>query len=185
MILAVTFFQLPILHGAFLAAIAMVLTGCLSLAEAKESIFKEFNILVLIASAFGVGAAIESSGLSQIIANFIVSQAGVLHPVVVLALLVLLTSFFTEFVTNNAAAAIMFPIGIASANILGVDPRSFAMAIAISASLCFITPFGYQTNLIVYGPGNYRFRDYVRFGAPLKILTMSLCVILVPLFWPF
>lgn len=184
MIIAVTFFQLPILHGAFLAAIAIVLTGCLSLSEAKESIFKEFNILVLIASAFGVGAAIESSGLSQIIAHFIVSQAGVLHPVAVLALLVLLTSLFTEFVTNNAAAAIMFPIGIASANILGVDPRSFSIAIAISASLCFITPYGYQTNLIVYGPGNYRFTDYIRFGTPLKILTMSLCVILVPLFWP-
>ncbi len=184
MILSVTFFNVPILHSVFIAAVAMVLFGCISLSEAKETIFREFNILVLIASAFGVGYAIESSGLAQIIADFIIYQMEGMKPVFVLGIIVVLTSIFTEFVTNNAAAAIMFPVGIASAETLGVDPRPFALAIAIAASLCFITPFGYQTNLIVYGPGNYQFKDYTRLGLPLKLITVILCILLVPNLWP-
>ena len=185
MLIAMTFTPIPILHSAFMAAIAMVLSGCLSLSEAKESVFKEFNILVLISSAFGVGYAIEESGLAIIIANSIVSQIGTLHPSLTLMIILMLTALFTEFVTNNAAAAIMFPVGFACATTLAVDPRPFAMGIALASSLCFITPFGYQTNLIVYGPGNYQFRDYVRLGVPLKLIALLVCLVMIPIFWPF
>ncbi|MBF0239163.1 MAG: SLC13 family permease [SAR324 cluster bacterium] len=185
LLIALTTGVLPVLHGSFLAAAAMIMSGCLSLNEAKEALFKEFGILVMIACAFGVGKAIESSGLAQMLASGIMELIGTPHPVLVLGIIMVLTALFTEFVTNNAAAAIMFPVGMASASVLNVDPRPFAIAIAVVASLAFITPFGYQTNLIVYGPGNYKMRDYLALGFPLKLLTLFIALGLIPWLWPF
>ena len=96
-----------------------------------------------------------------------------------------MTALFTEIVTNNAAAAIMFPFAVAIAQGLGVDPRPFAMTIAFAASASFVTPLGYQTNLMVYGPGGYSLRDFVRIGLPLTLLLVATATLLVPIAWPF
>lgn len=185
MVLAISLFNVSVPHAALLAAMLTIFSGCLSMNEAKEVIFREFNILTLVAAAFGVGFAIESSGLASLLAGTIINHFGQLPPIAFLMVLVLLTALFTEFVTNNAAAAIMFPVAMAGSELLQVDPRPLAIAVAIAASLCFITPYGYQTNLIVYGPGNYKYRDYVKLGTPLKFLMITLSVVLIPLLWPF
>ncbi|MGK5091503.1 SLC13 family permease [Deltaproteobacteria bacterium TL4] len=185
MVLLTTLTNVPILHSAFIAAMAMVFSKCLTLEDARETVAQEFNILVLIASAFGVGYAIEESGLAQLIADLIIHHVGNFNPTIALGAVLLLTTFFTEFVTNNAAAAIMFPVGMASAQILSVNPRPFGIAIAVAASLCFITPFGYQTNLIVMGPGNYQMKDYFRLGITLKVIALLVSLVIIPVVWPF
>jgi di/tricarboxylate transporter len=98
--------------------------------------------------------------------------------------LVAATILLTELITNNAAAALMFPIALSTAASLGVDPRPLALAVAVAASASFLTPIGYQTNTMVYGPGGYRFQDYSRLGLPLTVLVLALTVFLVPRFWP-
>ncbi|MDP3180964.1 MAG: anion permease, partial [Bacteroidota bacterium] len=106
-------------------------------------------------------------------------------PVGVLACIFLITTIFTEVITNNAAAAIAFPVALAAATQMGVDPKPFFVAIAIAASMSFATPIGYQTNLIVQGIGNYKFLDFVKVGLPLNILIFILSIILIPMFWKF
>jgi di/tricarboxylate transporter len=106
-------------------------------------------------------------------------------PQVVLLAMTLATVALTELITNNAAAALLFPIGIATAGAMGIDPRPFAIAIAVAASMSFLTPIGYQTNTMVYGLGGYRFGDYVRLGAPLTVISVIAIWIFVPLFWSF
>src|SRR5699024_10107533 len=135
-------------------------TKVLRAEEAKDSV--QFNILLLIASAFGIGAAIESSGTAQWVATGIVEFAQPLGLVAVLVCVYLLTNVFTELITNNAAALMMLPIALSIADQLHVNPMAFAVLVAIGASASFITPIGYQTNLIVMGPGGYKFTDYFK-----------------------
>ena len=108
-----------------------------------------------------------------------------LVPVAVLAAIYLLTLIFTELITNNAAAAIMFPFGLAVAAQMGVSPRPFAIAIMFAASLAFAVPIGYQTHMMVYSAGGYRFADFFRIGIPLNLLMWLICTLLIPVFWPF
>jgi di/tricarboxylate transporter len=103
----------------------------------------------------------------------------------VLAAVYLTTMIFTELITNNAAAVLVFPIAVASAGSLGVSPMPFAMAVMMAASAGFATPIGYQTSLMVYGPGGYRFTDYLRFGVPLDLVLLLVCVVLIPMVWSF
>lgn len=102
-----------------------------------------------------------------------------------LAAVYLTTMIFTELITNNAAAVLVFPIAVASAGSLGVIPMPFAMAVMMAASAGFATPIGYQTSLMVYGPGGYRFTDYLRFGVPLDLVLLLVCVVLIPMVWSF
>lgn len=167
---------LPILHAALIAGILLVATGTVSAQAARDSI--EIEVLVVIAASFGLGAAIESSGLAGILGSGIVGVFSGLGWRFVLLGVVLATVLLTEFISNNAAAALLFPIAMAAAEQTGADPRTFAIAVAIAASLSFLTPIGYQTNTMVYGPGGYRFGDYWRLGLPLTVATVAIVVLL-------
>jgi di/tricarboxylate transporter len=164
----------PILHAALAGAVALVVMGSIRVSEARSSV--DIEVLVVIAAAFGVGAAIEESGLAAVIGHAVVAASDGLGWRWALLGIVLATVVMTEFISNNAAAALMFPIAMATAVEVGADPRGFAIAVAVSASNSFLTPIGYQTNTMVYGPGGYRFGDYLRLGLPVT-LTSILAVV--------
>ncbi len=181
MIFMVTVGWLSMFKAMLLAVLVLLVTKTITAEEAKKNI--QFHVLLLIASAFGIGMAMTKSGLAKWIADGILS-IGEPYGIVVLILLVyLLTNIFTELITNSAAAVLMLPIGIEMASSLGVDYMGFAVTIAIAASASFITPIGYQTNLIVYGPGGYRFIDYIKVGTPLSLLVMIVTVSIVNVVW--
>ncbi len=161
---------LPILEAALLGAFAVVATGVLTPAEARSAV--DLDVILVIAGSFGLGAALERSGLAASLASGVASAGGHFGMVGAVAAVSLATIVLTELVTNNAAAALMFPIGIAVALDLGADPRAFAIAVAVSASASFLTPIGYQTNTMVYGMGGYRFSDFARLGAGLTAIVL-------------
>jgi di/tricarboxylate transporter len=169
MMLAAALDWLPILHGALAAATLMVLTGIITPHEARNAV--DLDVLLLIAASFGLGAAIETSGLATQIAGWLVVPTTPLGPIAVLAALVVATLVLTQVMANNAAAALMFPIATAAAEQSGANPRSFAIAIALAASAAFLTPIGYQTNTMILGPGGYRFSDYWKLGLPVTIVV--------------
>lgn len=173
---------LPILQGALLGAMVLVATRVLTLQEARRSI--DVDVIVTIAAAFGLAAAMQTSGLATSLADGLVDMFDVLGPTGVLLGLVLATLIMTELITNNAAALLMLPIALASASRVGLDPRGVAIAVAVAASASFLTPIGYQTNMMVYGPGGYRFGDYARLGWVLTVLVLVVTVTLTPVFWP-
>jgi len=174
---------ISVLNAALLAAAAMGLTRCVSAEQARRSV--EWPTLVAIGAALGIGRAIETTGLAAFSAGKLIAVAEGFGPVGVLAGVYLLTLIFTEIVTNNAAAALAFPIANAAATSLGVNFMPFAIVIAMAASAGFATPLGYQTHLMVYGAGGYRFSDYVKIGVPLDIVVMIVTLVLVPWFFPF
>jgi di/tricarboxylate transporter len=182
MVLSAAIGLLDILTAAFIAGGLMVALGCCSVGQARQSV--DWSLLVVIAAALGVGRAIDASGLAQFVADELIGLAGG-NPWLVLAAVYFVTMVFTELVTNNAAAVLVFPIAVASAKSLGVDMMPYMISIAIAASAGFATPFGYQTNLMVYGPGGYRFTDYLRLGVPLDFVFMIVTVALAPIVWPF
>jgi di/tricarboxylate transporter len=172
----------PILQAALAGSVLLVLTRVLSPAEARGAL--DLDVLVLIAGSFGVGAAIQSSGLGALLGGGIVEHVGSMGPLAVLFAVTLATSALTEIITNNAAAVLVFPVAMAAAAETGADPRAFAIAIAIAASASFLTPIGYQTNTMVYGLGGYRFGDYARLGLPVNLTVLFAILVLVPFFWP-
>jgi di/tricarboxylate transporter len=174
---------LDILVAALVAGFALVGLRVLTPAEARAAV--DLNIIVLIAASFGIGNAIESSGLASQIADLVVGPLGEYGDVGLLIGILVSTTLLTELITNNAAAVLMFPIALATAAEAGLDPRGFAIAIAVAASSSFLTPIGYQTNTMVYGMGGYRFADFARVGAPLTILVLIVATALIPVFWPF
>lgn len=169
-------------QAAVAGATAMVLTGCVTGAEARRSI--EMPVLVAIAAAFGLGESIRVSGLDKQIAEMI-AQLGGDGPISALLALYVGTALLTELVTNNAAAALMFPFALSLAERLGVSPMPFVVAVMFAASASFATPIGYQTNLMVFGPGGYRFTDFFRLGIPMQIACAAITCTLVPLIFPF
>jgi di/tricarboxylate transporter len=160
----------------------MGITGCLSAEQGRRSI--EWPTLMAIAGALVLGRAVETSGLAAAAASGIVRTLQPIGPMAVLAGVYLLTLVFTEIVTNNAAAALAFPVAHAATLDMGVNFMPFAVAIAIAASGGFATPLGYQTHLMVYGVGGYRFQDYLRIGIPLDVLAMVLTVLITPVVFP-
>jgi di/tricarboxylate transporter len=182
MVAVVTAGWLDMLAAAMLAAGVMLLTHCCTAGEARQSI--DWSVLLVIAASLGIGRAIESSGAADAVAKTIIGLAGG-HPWLVLLGVYFVTTLFTEVITNNAAAVLVFPIALAAAESLGVNYMPFVIALMIGASAGFSTPIGYQTNLMVYGPGGYRFSDYLRVGIPLNVLFMAVTVGLAPLIWPF
>jgi di/tricarboxylate transporter len=182
MVAIVTIGLVSMLQGALLAAGAMLLTRCCSASEARASI--DFQLLIVIAGAFGIGRALATSGAANVVAHTLTGWAGS-NPLIALAAIYGVTMLFTEMITNNAAAVLVFPIAIATAGDLNVNPMPFVVAIMMAASASFSTPIGYQTNLMVYGPGGYRFTDYFRIGIPLNCLMWLTTVLIAPLIWPF
>ena len=172
-----------IVLAAFLVAGLMIVMRCISVADARQSV--DWQTLLTIAAAFGFSKALVNSGFVALVAEFFVQFAGRWGPYGVLVCVYLMTSLFTETVTNNAAAAIIFPFAVAIAVQTGVNPRPFVMAVAFAASASLMTPLGYQTNLMVYGPGGYRFTDFIRVGLPLNILLLICATVLIPLVWHF
>jgi di/tricarboxylate transporter len=182
MIFATTFLEIDILACALVAAMLMMLTRCVSGSEARQSV--DWQVLVTIGAASGIARAIESTGLAQQTVEALIDIAGP-NPWVQLGVVYALTMVLTELITNNAAARLMFPLAMATADQLGANYIPFAVAVMIGASMGFATPFGYQTNLMVYGPGGYKFSDYLRLGIPLDLLMMIVTVLLAPFVWPF
>jgi di/tricarboxylate transporter len=173
---------LPIVVTALGAAMAMVAFRCLSLGEAKRSV--DWSVLVTIGSALGIATALESSGAAATLAIGVDDVGLVFGGLGVLAAAIVAAMLLTAVVSNTAAAAIMFPVAVSAAASLSLDPRPFVVGITVASSLSFSTPIAYQTNLIVYGPGGYRFTDFTRIGVPLQILLAIVCLLLIPLVWP-
>ncbi|MDO9613229.1 MAG: SLC13 family permease [Bacteroidota bacterium] len=169
----------------FSAVAAMLMIWLKIVPHQKYTKAISWDILITIACSFGISKAMQNSGLADGIAHTAINFAKNWGPVGVLACIFLITTIFTELITNNAAAAISFPIAMAAANQMGIDPKPFFVAICIAASASFATPIGYQTNLIVQGIGNYKFMDYVKVGLPLNILMFLISILLIPLFWSF
>lgn len=182
MVVVVTVEWLDMLTAAMIAGGLMILTRCCTGPEARRSV--DWSVLIVIGAALGLGQALETSGAANTIAQNLIGFAGG-NPWIVLLVVCFVTTLFTEMITNNAAAVLVFPIALSSAQSLGVNFMPFIMAIMVGASASFSTPIGYQTNLMVYGPGGYRFTDYLRIGIPLNLLIMAISVTLTPLIWPF
>lgn len=151
----------------------------------KYTKYISWDILITIACAFAISKAMNNSGVAPMIASYVIDMTDSLGPYGILAVLFIITNIFTELITNNAAAALSFPIALAVANQLGVEPTPFFVVICVAASTSFCTPIGYQTNLIVQGVGGYKFTDFVKVGLPLNIISFIISVALIPLIWEF
>jgi di/tricarboxylate transporter len=180
-LMSTAFVQIEV--AATIIAILMIACGCISAGDARRSI--EWQVLITIAAAFAVGAAIQNSGLATAVASTLVAATRSYGPVAALAVIYFLGSMITEVITNNAAAVLVFPFCLETARLYDVSPRPFLIALMLSASASFMTPIGYQTNMMVYGPGGYRFSDFVRVGTPLNFGLWLVAVVLIPLFWSF
>ena len=181
-IILATLEVVPILVGSLVGALLMLVFGILTPTQAKRSI--DLEVIVIIAAAFGLAAAMENTGLAQTAADAIVGAFGSFGARGALLGIVLPPMVLTEMITNNAAALLMFPIGLSLAEGTGLNPVGVAVAIAVAASSSFLTPIGYQTNTMVYGPGGYKFFDYWRLGLPLSLAMLVLTVWLTPILWP-
>jgi di/tricarboxylate transporter len=172
---------MDILEAALIGVLALLVLRVLSPTEVRGAV--DLNVLVVIASSFGLGAAMTETGLADWIAAGVIGGLDGFGHWAVLLGVVVTASALTELITNNAAAVLMFPVAIAAAESVGSDPRGFAMAVAVTASASFLTPMGYQTNTMVWGPGGYRFSDYLRLGAPLNVVSVAVVVAATTLFY--
>jgi len=173
---------MPLVTAALVGAALLVAGRALTPGQARDAV--DLDVVITVAAAFGVAAAVQDSGLASNIASVIAQGFEWAGPSGVLLGVTLTTVALTELITNNAAGLLLFPIAISSAAGAQVDPRGMAIAVAVAASASFLTPIGYQTNTMVYGPGGYHFSDYARLGAPLTTLVIVAIVVLVPIFWP-
>ena len=178
----------PIVSAVCLGVAIILLSGCMKAKDAYASV--EWSILIIIFGMLALGQAMDSTGASLLIAESMTGLVGQFAPahlqnVIMLALIYVITSTFTEFLSNNAAVALMIPIALGIAATLGVDPRPFVVASCIAASASFATPIGYQTNTYVYGVGGYRFFDFTKVGLPLNLICFAVTVAVVPIFWDF
>ena len=174
---------LPILTAAILAVVVLLVLRVFTIQEAYKSV--DWTVIFLLAAILPLGLAMEGVGLAAAIGHRLAAVAAPYGPEAALALVVLVTILLTEMISNNSAAVLMVPVAFSLAGELAVDPKPFMMAVAFAASMSFITPIGYQTNTMVYGPGAYRFTDYTRAGLPLTVVFWAVTSLLVPLVWPF
>lgn len=179
MVAAVALNVFTMLEGALAAAGAMLVSGCTTVRRLREHI--DWPVLILLASALGIGRTFEQTGAAQVVADLFLQLSH--HPWAVLLMVYLLTSLCTELITNAVAAVLVFPVAFDAAETLEVNPMPFVIAVMVAASASFSTPVGYQTNLMVYGPGGYRFSDYFRAGIGLNLLFAVLTVGLAPWIW--
>jgi di/tricarboxylate transporter len=183
LVLALTMvFHMSIALAMVIGAVLMVITGCLTMDEAYQSI--DWRSVFLIAGMLPLGLAMESTGTARFLAERLVGLVGSLGPLAVLAGIYILASLITEPMSNAAATVLIAPISIDVALSLGADPRPFVLAVVIGASTSFLTPVGHQSNILVMEPGGYRFTDYTKVGAPLNVVLLIAILIFLPLIWP-
>ncbi|MAO58012.1 MAG: SLC13 family permease [Alcanivorax sp.] len=175
---------LSVLEAAFIAAGLLLVTRCVTVNRARMNVSVNLPVLVVIGAAFALGTALEQSGTAAWIVDALIGQ-GLDNPWLALLAIYLITALFTEVITNNAAAVLVFPIANGVAAQLGVSPLPYIVAVMFAASASFMTPLGYQTNLMVMGPGGYRFTDYLKIGVPMSILAAAVSTTLIPLVWAF
>jgi di/tricarboxylate transporter len=180
-VLAATTGLMPISVSALAGVVAMVVTGCLRANELYGAV--DWNVIFLLAGVIPLGIALESTGGAAYLAAGIVGLAGEWHPVLVLFLFYLFTALVTEVVSNNASVVLMIPVAVGAAVGLDANPFAFVMAVTFAASTPMLTPVGYQTNLMVYGPGGYRFGDFFRVGAPLQLLLAVVTSLGIAAIW--
>jgi di/tricarboxylate transporter len=173
----------PIVISALAGAILMVLTGCIRSDDVPKAI--NWKIIFLLAGIIPLGIAMDKTGAAGLIASYMLYFLGHLGPGAVLSAFFLVTVLLTAMISNQATAMLLTPIAIQAAETLGVSARPMIFAIAFAASLSFMTPMGYQTNILVYGLGNYKFKDFIKAGTPLTIIFWLICSFLIPVFWPF
>ena len=173
-------FPLPVLLGGVVALYAF--TGIVPLREIYDQI--EWPVIVLLGSLIPIGAAFDTTGGAALIASQIVGLSLGYSPMVVLALLMIITMAFADMINNTATAVISAPVAVDIANRLGVSPDPFLMGVAIASSCAFLTPIGHKNNTLILGPGGYRFSDYWRMGLPLEIIVLVIAVPLILLVWP-
>ena len=183
-ILSATLGLMPIVQSSVIGAVLLVLVGSITMEEAYKAI--EWRIVFLLAGILTLGIALEKTGGAALISSTILSSVGEWYKLVVLvSIFYIMTSILTEVMSNNATGALLAPIAIATASSLGVNPRPFLVAVMFAASASFMTPVGYQTNTLIYGPGQYRFADFLKVGTPLNIIFWILATFLIPYFWSF
>jgi di/tricarboxylate transporter len=173
---------LPIAVAAVAGAVALVMVGGLSPRQAYGAV--EWRVVLLLAGALALGTALEKTGLAGIGAEVLVGWLGPYGPMALVAAFYLITALLTETMSNNATVALLAPIAIVAAESVGMDPRGLLFAVTFAASASFMTPVGYQTNTLIYGPGGYRFGDYVRVGTPLNLIFWIIATIMIPRLWP-
>lgn len=173
----------PIVAASMLAGLAMILTGCLTIDDAYEAV--DWKSIVLVAGMLPMSIALEKVGLIDLVAQGLINSIGNYGPLVVLGGLFLLTSLFTQVLSNTVTTVLIAPIGLGAAQQLGVQPYAFLMAIAIAASMAFASPVASPVNTLVMGAGNYRFSDFIKIGTPLIFITLIVSVLIIPLLWPF
>ncbi|MGK7371136.1 MAG: SLC13 family permease, partial [Candidatus Halalkalibacterium sp. M3_1C_030] len=179
---SVAFGGMHIALAGILGVVVLLSFGIIEAGEARESV--DWTVLIVIGAALGLGKAMEESGAAVIIASWLVEFTSAFGPRAVLAGVVITTVILTEIITNNGAVALMFPIVLSVAQVEGFEARGLFIAMTIAASMSLITPIGYQTNLMVYGPGNYKFTDFFKVGFPLQITLWAIVIILAPIIWP-
>mgnify|MGYP006277345595 CR=1 FL=1 len=182
-VLTATFDLIPIVVGALLGSVLMIITGCLDTEQAYESI--NWKVIFLLAGVLPLGIALDKTGAAQMIADFVLSILGPLGPKAVLSGFFLITILMTNIISKQAAAALFAPIVVHAASAIGVNPRPFLLAVAYAASLSFMTPVGHQVNTMIYNPGRYKFTDFVKIGTPLSIILWIVASLLLPFFWSF
>ncbi|CUH81050.1 transporter, divalent anion:Na+ symporter (DASS) family [Tritonibacter multivorans] len=182
LVIGAAFGLAPILMLSVLAVGFVLATRCIDADEAFS--FVDGRLLALIFSMLAIGAALDSAGAVELIVDAVAPGLSMLPPFLLVWAVYLLTSVLTELVSNNAVAVVVTPIAVGLAQAMGVDPRPLVVAVMVAASASFATPIGYQTNMLVYGPGGYKFSDFLRVGIPLNLSVGLLASILIPFFWP-
>jgi di/tricarboxylate transporter len=181
-ILLVLFADVHISLAMVIAAVVMILTGCLSIEEAHESI--DWRTVFLVAGMLPLGMAMEATGAARYLANFMLGALGDLGPTALLAGMYLLAALITQAMSNAAAIVLIVPIAVDTALALGANHLTFTMAVVIGAATSFLSPVGHKANVLVFGPGGYRFFDYARVGTLLTVALLIVSMIFLPLFWP-
>jgi di/tricarboxylate transporter len=173
---------IPVAAASMLAGLAMILTGCMTIDDAYAAV--DWKSIVLIAGMLPMSIALEKVGLVEVAASGLTDALGEMSPLLVLSSLFLITSLFTQVLSNTATTVLIAPIALASAQNLGLQPYAFLMTVAIAASMAFASPVASPTNTLVMGAGNYRFKDYIKVGGPLILIAMVITVLVLPLLWP-
>jgi di/tricarboxylate transporter len=174
---------LPIVASAISGVILMILSGCLSNEEAYQSI--NWKVIFLLGGVLPLGVAMQKTGAAELLVEVLINQLESLGPTAVLSAFFFLSMMLTNLISNNATAVLLAPIAIEAASSIGVDPTPMLVAVTLTASLSFMTPIGYQTNTMIFGPGQYTFMDFVKVGTPLNLLFWIIGTFAIPYFWPF
>jgi len=173
---------LPIVTAATAGCAVLMLTGCLRPSEVYNAI--DLSLVFILAGSLALGAALNKTGLTTMLADWLVGLSGTTGPFVIMAGFFLLAVVISELMSNSGTVALLAPVTMSVALKMGINPMSLLAAITFGASASFAMPIGYQTSLMIYGPGGYTFKDFIRMGIPLDIILAALALLLIPFFWP-